>query len=171
VVLMNSIHQLDLTRYVTGLSFVRASAELATVRAGVEVEDSAAAVLRLSSGAIVSLAASAHSPGATGEERIELDGTAGRLDLPDPSGPDAGSLRVYLTRPWNELPAGRWLEVEASGEDPYLGLLRGFVEAMEQGSALPATAEDAAAALAAVLAIYEAAGTGTAVPIRAGGFV
>src|SRR5581483_7517985 len=65
VVLMNSIHQLDLIRYLTGLSFVRAVAEVATAYADVEVEDTAAAVLRLSNGAIVGLAAAAHSPGAS----------------------------------------------------------------------------------------------------------
>jgi predicted dehydrogenase len=168
VVLMNSIHQLDLVRYVTGLSFVRALAEVATSHADVEVEDSAAAVLRLSNGAIASLAAAAHSHGAAHEERIEIDGSAGRLDLPDPSGPDAGSVRVYLTRPWEELAAGRWLELELTRADPYLDFLGGFVAAVERGAALPATSEDAAAALASVLAIYEAASSGGAVEVERG---
>jgi predicted dehydrogenase len=166
VVLMNSIHQFDLTRYVTGLSFVRAVAELATLYADVEVEDSAAAVLRLSNGAIVSLAAAAHSPGAAYEERIEIDGSAGRLDLPDPSDRNTGSLRFFLARPWSDLPAGRWLDVETSDDDVYLELLRGFVAAVQEGSPLPATADDAAAALATVLGIYESAELGEAVDIR-----
>jgi predicted dehydrogenase len=166
VVLMNSIHQLDLTRYVTGLSFVRALAELATSYADVEVEDSAAAVLRLSNGALGTLVAAAHSPGATHEERIELDGSAGRLDLPDPSGPDAACVRVFLTRPWNDLAAGRWLELETARNDAYLDLLRDFVAAVERGSALPATADDAAAALATVLAVYDAAASSGAVDVE-----
>jgi predicted dehydrogenase len=141
VVLMNSIHQLDLVRHLTGLSFIRASADVETSYA--EVEDSAAAVLRLSNGALVSLVAAAHSPGARGEERIELDGTLGRLDLPDPWGDDP--LRVFN---------GEWHDVEIPRNDMYADFLRELVA----GEA-PATADDAAAALATVLAIYESART------------
>jgi predicted dehydrogenase len=119
VVLMNSIHQLDLVRHVTGHSFVRASAEVATLHADVEVEDSAAAVLRLSNGGIASLAAAAHSPGATDEEQVEIDGTEGRIDLLDPSG-NRGALRVFLRRRWEELPAGRKLDLDIGETDTYL---------------------------------------------------
>jgi len=164
VVLMNSIHQLDLVRYVTGHSFVRASAEIATLHADVEVEDSAAAVLRLSNGGIASLAAAAHSPGATDEERLEIDGTEGRIDLPDPSR-NPGALRVFLRRRWEELPAGRKLDLDIGETDTYLELLRGFVLALTENKPPPVTARDAAKALATVLAIYESSTTGRAVDI------
>ncbi len=167
VVLMNSIHQLDVVRYLTGLSFVRALAETATLTAAVEVEDCAAAVLRLSNGALVSVVASAHSPGATRDERIEIDGAHGRLDLPDPHGP--GSIRLFLRRPWREFAAGEWIPVDAPPVDCHLQLLRGFLDAVRTGTAPPASAADAAAALATVLAIYRSAGTGRAAEIAAPG--
>jgi len=164
VVLMNSIHQLDLVRYVTGHSFVRVSAEVATLHADVEVEDSAAAVLRLSNGGIASLAAAAHSPGATDEEQVEIDGTEGRIDLLDPSG-NRGALRVFLRRRWEELPAGRKLDLDIGETDTYLELLRGFVLALAENKPPPVTAGDATEALATVLAIYESSATGRAVDI------
>jgi UDP-N-acetyl-2-amino-2-deoxyglucuronate dehydrogenase len=168
VVLMNSIHQLDAIRYVTGLSFASALAEVATLHAaGVEVEDAAAAALRLSNGALASLAASAHSAGAVDGERVELDGAAGRLDLPDPTGSGRRRLRLFLRRPWEDLPAGARVEIDVGETDAYLQLLQGFVSAVERGAEPPAGAEDAAAALATVLAIYESARTGRAVQVDA----
>lgn len=163
VVLMNSIHQLDLVRYLTGLSFVRATAEVATLVAPVEVEDAAAAALRLSNGAVVSLVASAHSPGAAGEERIAIDGTGGRLDLPHPFGPEP--LRLFLREAWRRLPAGEWVDLMVPPVDSHVELLRGFVDAVRSGAGPPAGADDAEAALATVLAIYRSARTGQAVDI------
>src|SRR5262249_41866493 len=125
VVLMNSIHQIDVVRHVTGLSFTWASAATARLVAPVEVEDSAAAVLRLSNGALANLVASAHSPGAAHQERIEIDGALGRLDLPDPFGPQG--LRLYLRQTWDRLPAGEWLDIEVPAVDSYLELTRTFI--------------------------------------------
>jgi predicted dehydrogenase len=167
VVLMNAIHRLDLVRLVTGLSFVRATAETATLSADVEVEDTAAAALRLSNGAIASLVAAAHSPGAVAEERIEIDGAFGSLGLPDQSAAGPPRLRAFLRRPWDRLPAGEWVDVAVDDTDSYLELLRGFVRALDEGSEPPATADDAAKALATVLAIYEAAEIGRVVEIDA----
>ncbi len=159
VVLMNSIHQLDAVRFVTGLSFVGAIAATATLQADVEVEDTAAAVLRLSNGALTALAAAAHSPGAIHDERIEIDGAEGRLDLPDPSAV-ASPLGLFLRRPWEDLPSREWIELDVGRGDAHLELLRGIVDAIDAQGVPPATADDAVAALATVLAIYESAETG-----------
>jgi predicted dehydrogenase len=159
VVLMNSIHQLDAVRFVTGLSFVRAMAATGTFHAGVEVEDTAAAVLRLSNGALASLVAAAHSPGALHDERIELDGTDGRLDLPDPCLAGRLPLRVFLRRPWRELPADEWLELGVDELDAYAELVREVADTIANGSPPPASADDAAEALATVQAIYQSAAT------------
>ena len=164
VVLMNTIHQLDLVRHVTGQEFVRAAAEIASLVAGVEVEDTAAAVLRLSDGGLVSITASAHSPGADNDERIEMDGTEGRMDLPDPYG--HGPLRLFVRRPWESVDANRWSDIDPPRRDAHAGLLRGFLEAIRHGAAVPVGAPDAAAALAAVLAIYRSAASGRAEPIE-----
>lgn len=163
VVLMNSIHQIDLVHSLTGLRFVRAMADVATLTAPVEVEDHAAAALRLSNGAVVSLVASAHSPGATREERIEIDGAEGRLDLPDPYGP--GRVRAFLRRPWGELAAQRWLDLEVATVDMHVALVRGFLDAVRTGGAPPAGIDDAALALATVLAIYRSAASGQSVDV------
>ena len=166
VVLMNSIHQLDAVRFLTGLSFVSAAAATATLHAAVDVEDSAAAALRLSNDGLASLVASAHSPGAVDEERIEVDGADGRLDLPDPSAPACPPARLYLRRPWRGLPSDTWLELEADGTDAYRELARGVVDSILGGGTPPASADDAAAALATVLAIYESAETGYEARVR-----
>ena len=167
VVLMNSIHQIDAVRFVTGLAFVEAMGATATLQSDIEVEDSAAAVLRMSNGALASLVAAAHSPGAVHDERIELDGAAGRLDLPDPSGTGPLALRLFLRQTWEALPAGEWIQLEVDALDPYLELLRSVVESVTEGSRPSASADDAAAALATVIAIYHSAMTGREAEITA----
>jgi predicted dehydrogenase len=149
VLLMNTIHQLDTLRYITGLDYVSASGEIATFRAAADVEDAGAATLRLSNGAILSIVASAHSPGANYEETIEIDGTLGRLELPDPFG--IAPLRLYRSeaRVWNDIAVER--------PDSHLLMLESFVDAIVNDQPVPASAADAAAAIGAVNAIYRAA--------------
>ena len=149
VLLMNTVHQLDTLRYITGLDYVSAQGEIATFRAAADVEDAGAATLRLSNGAIVSIVASAHSPGANHDETIEIDGTLGRLDLPDPFG--IAPLRLYRSesKVWNDIAVDR--------PDSHLLMLESFVDAIANDGPVPAGAEDAAAAIAAVTAIYRSA--------------
>jgi predicted dehydrogenase len=150
VLLMNTVHQLDMLRHLTGLEFVSAVGDVATFHAPVEVEDAGSATLRLSNGGMVSLVASAHSPGAKHEETIEIDGTDGRLDLPDPYVGTA-PLRLYrqAARSWSEIPVAR--------VDSHALMLADFVTSVVDGLPAPAGAADAAAAIAAVHAIYRSA--------------
>ncbi|HWA19613.1 MAG TPA: Gfo/Idh/MocA family oxidoreductase [Devosia sp.] len=149
VLLMNNIHQLDTLRYVTGLDYVSATGEIATFSAAADVEDAGSATLRLSNGAILNVVASAHSPGANHEETIEIDGSEGRLDIPDPFG--ISPLRLYRseTKVWNEIAVDR--------VDSHLKMLQSFAESILKDSEVPASAKDAAAAVAAVQAIYRSA--------------
>jgi predicted dehydrogenase len=158
VLLMNSVHQLDTLRYLTGLEFLGASGRIATFTAPGEVEDAAGATLTLSNGGMVSLAASAHSPGARDAETIEIDGSEGRLDLPDPFG--AAPLRLYrkADATWRDIPVER--------SDSHLSMVASFVEAVASDGPVPASAADAAAALAAVQAIYRSHQEGRFVEIR-----
>lgn len=158
VVMMNSVHQLDTLRFVTGLDYTSAMAAVATFTAPADVEDTASATLRLSNGAIVSLVASAHTPGAKDEETIEIDGTLGRLNLPDPFG--TAPMRLYRTstRSWEDLPTER--------PDSHRRMLESFVSAIERNTDVPAEAKDAACALAVVNAIYESSRTGRLVDIQ-----
>jgi predicted dehydrogenase len=149
VLLMNTVHQLDTVRYITGLDYTSAQGEIATFRATSDVEDAGAATLRLANGGILSIVASAHSPGANHDETIEIDGTLGRLDLPDPFG--IAPLRLYRseTKVWNDIAVDR--------PDSHLLMLESFVGAILNNEPEPAGAHDAAAAIGTVMAIYRSA--------------
>ncbi len=149
VLLMNTIHQLDTLRYITGATFVSAMGDIAAVRAPVDVEDAGSATLRMSNGALVNLVASAHSPGATREETIELEGAEGRLDLPDPFG--TAPIRLYRRG------EGAWRDVAVARPDSHRAMLLDVLAAVRSGGPVPAGAEDAAAAVEAVQAIYHSA--------------
>lgn len=155
VVLMNSIHQIDLVLAITGLRVTRVAGEIGTLMTDptrVDVEDTAAAVLRFSNGAIGSLVAGAHVPGALDAETIELDGTQGSLRLPDLYGD--GQASVYLRRAWGELPADRWTSLPSGAADPYRDAVEGFVLAARERRPAPVGAAEAAAALDVVLRLY-----------------
>lgn len=158
VVMMNTVHQLDTLRYITGLDYASAMGATATFIAPADVEDAASATLRLSNGAIVSLVASAHAPGAKDEETIEIDATLGRLNLPDPFGTAPMRLFRKATNAWEDLPTTR--------PDSHRRMLESFVHAIETDANVPAGATDAAAALSVVNAIYESARTGRLVEIQ-----
>jgi predicted dehydrogenase len=155
VVLMNSIHQLDLVHAVTGLIVTRARGAIGTLMTDashMDVEDSAAAVLRYDNGAIGSLVAAAHSPGASDAETIELDGRAGAIRMPDPYVP--GDLQLFLRRPHGDLAAGAWISLPAAPADPFRDALTGFLDAVREGRPAPVGPDEAAAAMAVVQAIY-----------------
>jgi UDP-N-acetyl-2-amino-2-deoxyglucuronate dehydrogenase len=166
VLLMNAIHQVDLVRWITGSSFTRALGDVAEPSPGVEVEDRGGALLRLDGGAQAVVVAHAASPGASHQERIEIDGTLGRLDLPDPY--TSGPLSAYLRRPWDGYAQDRWHEIASTRVDPYVAYLDAFTSAIERASAAPVGPGDAGAALATILAIYESSATGQAVEIDPG---
>jgi UDP-N-acetyl-2-amino-2-deoxyglucuronate dehydrogenase len=159
VVLMNTIHQLDLVRAITGRRVRRAAAVVVKGVPGVEVEDVAVAALELEGGLPASLAAAAHAPGAAEAETIELDGADGALRLGDPYAPQP-RLDVFLRRPMDGLPAGRWTEVATLPADPWRETIDAFVDAVVSGREPVPGLDDAAAALEAVLALYRSALTG-----------
>jgi UDP-N-acetyl-2-amino-2-deoxyglucuronate dehydrogenase len=159
VVLMNTIHQLDLVRAITGRQVTRAAAVVVAGAPGVEVEDVAVAALELEGGLPASLAAAAHAPGAVAAETIELDGTDGALRLGDPYAPRP-RLDVFLRRPQNGVPAGRWTEVATPPADPWRVTIEAFVDAILGGRDPVPGLDDAATALEAVLAVYRSARTG-----------
>jgi UDP-N-acetyl-2-amino-2-deoxyglucuronate dehydrogenase len=165
VVLMNAIHQLDLVRAMTGLEIVRVAAETEAGVAGVEVEDVAAATLRFANGAIGSLVAHAHAPGAASEETIEIDGTEGALRLGDPYA-QSPRLGLWLRAPVADHPAGRWIEIVAPAVDPWAAAVDDFAAAIRTGRPPVPGLDDAESALATVLAIYESAERGTVVDVR-----
>jgi predicted dehydrogenase len=154
VLMMNSSHQLDALRYVTGLEVVSVSAEVGTFVAPVEVDDMGAVTLRYDNGAIGSLFAGAHIAGATpGGEHADIFGTQGQIRLPDPYGP--GDLQVFLREAWNDIPAGVWHTIPCPEVPVYTNAIEGFAQAVQAGSPAPASAYDARRILSIILAIYQ----------------
>jgi predicted dehydrogenase len=155
VVLMNTSHILDALSYVTGLEVSSVAAEVATLVVNVEVEDTASAVLRFDNGALGSLIAGAHIPGAANEERCFIYGTEGQIHLPDPYGSDA--LRVYLKRAWGNLTPGHWHSLLLQPISVYGQAIEDFARAVQSGGCVPIDAHAARQVLAVVLAMYRSA--------------
>lgn len=159
VVLMNTIHQLDLVRAITGLAPERIAGVIAAGTPGVEVEDVAAATIDYGDGVVGSIVAAAHAPGAAGDETIEIDGDAGALRLGDPYA--ARPALRWLTRPADS-PARPpvWRTVRPARVDPFVATIGGFVEAIQAGRAPTPGLADVDIALATVLALYRSGRTG-----------
>jgi predicted dehydrogenase len=155
VVLMNTSHLLDALLYVTGLTVTRVNAEVATLVADVEVEDMASATLRFDNGAIGSLIAGAHTPGAKHDEHCHIYGTQGQIRLPDPYGSDP--LQIYLKQNFGEYTAEQWHSIPIQPVPVYERALEDFVQAMVSGECPPIDAQAARNVLAIVLTIYQSA--------------
>jgi predicted dehydrogenase len=158
---MNTSHQLDLVAAITGLAVTRVVGTVATTVPDIDVEDTAAAVLWFTGGAIGSLAAGAHAPGAAAAETIEIDGDLGAAELE----PYAGRLRIYLRRPWGALTAGHWLEPEVGAGEPLAAALSAFAQAVRSGTPPKVGAPEARAVLATILGLYRSAATGAPVAL------
>jgi predicted dehydrogenase len=155
VVLMNSSHQLDAVGYITGLEITSVAAEIGTLIAPVEVEDTAAATLRFDNGAIGSLIAGAHMPGVAQAERCDIFGTEGQLRLADPY--HASTAELYLRRPWEGFAPDQWHALAGDCVNCYRAAVDDFAFAVQRGLPPPIPARDARRVLAAVLAMYQSA--------------
>lgn len=167
VVLMNSSHALDALRFVTGLEVVSVAAEAGALAAPVEVEDTAAAVLRLSNGAIGSLMAGAHIAGAQEAETIEVYGTRGQLRLPHPYG--AAPLQVFLREAFLDLAAGQWQTRPNPLVPLHARTVEAFAQTVRAGPPTTAGARQARQTLAVVLALYQAAAENRTIQVSVGG--
>jgi len=155
VVLMNTSHLLDALFYISGLNVTAVSAEIGTLVASVEVEDTATATLRFNNGAIGSLIAGAHIPGAHEDEYCSIYGTGGQIRLPDPYGSDP--LRIYLKQAWRDFTAGQWHSIPTQPVPVYQRAVEDFARAVRSGQCTPIDAGAARQVLAVVLAIYQSA--------------
>jgi predicted dehydrogenase len=175
-VLINAIHDIDLLRHLVGeVAAVHAMASSA--ERGFEVEDTAAAVLRLASGALATLVVtdSAVSPWnydiVSGEselyppqvaDAIYIAGTEGAITVPQllrwhyrGAAPDQRHWHAELTREQTTL----------HRRDPFAEQLR-HLRAVAEGREAPlCSAEDGIATLRATQAVLESAATGATVVI------
>jgi predicted dehydrogenase len=141
------IHVADLVRAVTGEEVDEVSAFLRRLDRG-SVEEGGQVAFRLAGGGVGTFSASwAARPGP--DHQLLVHGTDGTLTV------ERGEAVV---RPAD---GGRKQVVSAPAADPYAA----FVEACAGGSAPPVTGEDGRAALAIVLAAYDAAASGRTVAV------
>ncbi len=173
-VLINAIHDIDLLRHLVGeVASVHAMASSA--ERGFEVEDTAAAVLRLASGALATLMVtdSAVSP-------WNYDIVSGESELYPPQVADAiyiagteGALTVPQLLHWRYRGAARHWHAELTHEqttlhrrDPFAEQLR-HLRAVAEGREAPLCgAEDGIATLRATQAVLESAASGGTVEIE-----
>ena len=155
VTLMNTSHLLDALLYVTGMKVTRVSAEMGTLVAPVEVEDTLAATLRFDNGALGSLFASAHSVGAAGGERLEIYGTRGTLRIPDPYG--NRPVQLFLREGWGDIPTNAWHRMPATPRNVFAEAVNDFARAIQRREPAPIDGYAARRVLEIVLGMYRAA--------------
>jgi len=157
-VLMNQgIHLIDLLLWLMG-DPVEVQARAATLHRAVEVEDTLAATLRFADGALATVAATTTvEPGFP--HRVEIFGTGGGAQI------EGEELLRWHTAAGARHEAAQPPQAAGASGDPrgiaptgHIRLLRDFVGAVREGRAPLVDGPEGRRSLAAVLAIYEAAG-------------
>ncbi|MGH2557741.1 MAG: Gfo/Idh/MocA family protein [Thermomicrobiales bacterium] len=165
VMIMNTIHDLNTMRFVTGLEVTRISCEYETYLTSVEVEDFIAATYRYDNGAIGTLEAGSAIRGKDPlGERNRIYGERGQIIFSNPA-------RIFLTVATGEYEAGVWHNLIGGDEDKEQSRTRivdGFAAAALAGGTPPVTGEDGWAGLAIALAAYQAGVEHRAVAVAAG---
>ena len=161
VLIMNCIHDVNTVRYVTGLEAARVYAEDGTFATPVEVEDYIVATVRYTTGAIGHIEAGSCIKGGDPDKGpgIRIYGSEGQILLSNPP-------RLYTTREMAGLRPGAWQDV---GERfvPYARtpIVEAFAAAVLDGRQPPVNGQDGRAALALVLAAYQAGAQGRPVEL------
>jgi UDP-N-acetyl-2-amino-2-deoxyglucuronate dehydrogenase len=152
VLIMNTIHDLNTLRFITGLEVVRVAAEYETFTTPVEVEDYIALTYRYSNGAIGSLEAGSAIRGRDPIREVNrIYGDAGQLLFSNPA-------RIFVSRAHEGLQAGEWqdLPVPAGNKGgDRAAMIDGFAGAVLNGKPPLVRAEDGRAALQIALAAYQ----------------
>jgi predicted dehydrogenase len=151
VLIMNTVHDLNTMRFLTGLEAVRVYCECDTYTTPVEVEDYAAVTYRYDNGAIGTLEAGSTIRGKDPVgARNRIYGEAGQLIL-------GKTPHIYTTAEVAGLQAGAWQELPAPGGDAdgsRRAMVEGFAGAVLAGAPSPVRGEDGRAALEIVVAAY-----------------
>ncbi len=151
VLIMNTVHDLNTIRFVTGLEVTRVYAEYDTFATPVEVEDYIALTYRYDNGAIGTLEAGSAVRGRDPlRETNRIYGETGQIILANPP-------RVFVSEERSGLRAGEWQDVPVSSDAPAGGraaIVDGFARAVLAGQEPPVRAADGRAALAIILAAY-----------------
>jgi UDP-N-acetyl-2-amino-2-deoxyglucuronate dehydrogenase len=152
ILIMNSVHDIDYMRYVTGLEAKRVYSEYGTFLTPVEVEDFINVVIRYANGAIGTIEGSsciAESPSAKTIRGNRIYGSEGEIIVSNP-------LWVRLTKGSEFGEAGKWNEVKLESKGKGINrYFDGFVEAVLSGGTPPVTGEDGRKALEIIVAAYQ----------------
>ena len=152
VLIMNSIHDIDYVRYVTGLEADRVYSEYGTFLTPVEVEDFITVIIRYKNGAIGLIEASSCLEGAPRDKSIRGDriyGSKGELIISDP-------LWVRTTEETEIGEANRWHQITPERRYNYMTrFVEEFADAILSGRKPPVTGEDGRKALEIVVAAYK----------------
>lgn len=153
VLIMNTIHDLNALRFITGLEVVRVAAEYDTFTTPVEVEDYVAMTYRYENGAIGTLEAGSAIRGRDPVREVNrIYGDAGQILFGTPP-------RIFSMAGMEGLAAGAWhdLPVPSAGRSgDRAALIDGFAGAVLGGHPPLVSAEDGRAALQIALAAYQA---------------
>jgi predicted dehydrogenase len=165
VLIMNIIHNLNTTRFITGLEVVRIAAEYGTYSTPVEVEDLIAATYRYDNGAIGTIEAGSAIRGRDPLHDVDrIYGTAGQILISE-----RDPLRVFSSAGTAEIPAGEWYELPIAPLTPAeqkLAMVEGFAGPIVRGEPPTVSAEDGMAALAIVLAAYRSGAEGRSIALE-----
>jgi predicted dehydrogenase len=149
---MNTIHDLNTLRFITGLEVARVAAEYETFTTPVEVEDYIALTYRYANGAIGTLEAGSAIRGRDPLREVNrIYGDAGQLLFSNPA-------RIFVSRAHEGLHAGEWQDLPASAGNKggdRAAMIDGFAGAVLNGKPPLVQAEDGRAALQIALAAYQ----------------
>ena len=152
VLIMNTVHDLNTLRFMTGLEAVRVYAEYDTYTTPVEVEDYVAVTYRYDNGAIGTLEAGSAIRGRDPDgAKNRIYGEAGQIIL-------GKTPRIYVTEAVAGLRAGDWQDVPAPAgalDGSRRAMVEGFARAVLAGEPPPVRGEDGRAALEIVVAAYQ----------------
>ncbi len=161
ILIMNSIHSVDLMRYLTGLEVRRVYCEQGTYVQPVEVEDMSVVVMRLSNDAVATIEAATSALGKKpGAAPVRVYGTEGQLALTDFWAGEPGVSLFRASR-------GEWEFFETPpGGATRADYVREFAAAVSGRGQCSVGAEDGLRATEIILAAYESAGKGA--PVETG---
>jgi predicted dehydrogenase len=149
--IMNTVHDLNTMRYLTGLKAIRVYAEYDTFTTpGVQVEDYIALVVRYDNGAIGSLEAGCTLPGRDPRGTVNrIHGERGQIILSSPP-------QIYVREAWGDIPGGEWwkMPVGPRARAPRKTMIERFARSCLEDVAGPATGWDGRQALEIIVAAY-----------------
>ena len=150
--IMNTIHDINTLRFLTGLEAIRVYAEGDTFATPVEVEDYIAVTIRYNNGAIGTLEAACTLPGGDPKGAVNrIYGDKGQVIL-------GRQPQVYVREAWEDVPGGQWWELPPVQDSRRReNMMEKFAEAVLSGSEPPVTGWDGRQALEIVVAAYTSA--------------